>query len=45
MKMKTFKYFLITLLSFFVIDSNAQNLIFGCTDTAAANYDQMQTNH
>jgi len=43
MKMKTFKYFLVTLLSFFVISSNAQTTIFGCTDTAAANYDSTAT--
>ena len=41
--MKTFKYFLVTLLSFFVISSNAQTTIFGCTDTAAANYDSTAT--
>ena len=39
MKMKTFKYFLITLCSLIIFNSNAQNLTFGCTDTTAANYD------
>ena len=37
--MKTFKYFLITLCSLIIFNSNAQNLTFGCTDTTAANYD------
>ena len=41
--MKTFKYFLVTLLSFIIISSNAQNTIFGCTDTSAANYDSTAT--
>ena len=37
--MKIFKYLLITLFSLIIYNSNAQNLTFGCTDTAAANYD------
>ena len=37
--MRIFKYLLITLFSLIIYNSNAQNLTFGCTDTAAANYD------
>ena len=37
--MKIFKYLLVILCSLIIFNSNAQNLTFGCTDTAAANYD------
>ena len=42
-KMKIFKYLLIALISFVTFNVNAQNIIFGCTDTAAANYDSTAT--
>jgi len=42
-KMKIFKYLLITLISFVTFNVGAQNITFGCTDTAAANYDSAAT--
>ena len=33
------KHFILSLFCFITVFSNAQNLTFGCTDTAAANYD------
>ena len=41
--MKKILFSFITVLSLFSTVVNAQNTIFGCTDTAAANYDSTAT--